>query len=262
VRREERREDGRPWARRPGRAVGTAPVRLSLRELRATLAPAASGPLPAHRGFLALRLSSGRWVPPLAEPSDLVIYVAAGALLRTRAPVVDLLLERDLSEVDLTSDERWKVLSPTPAVIALLPPDALAELGHVPGMMGGLLHAQRRQHERNLELRSIVGIYDVEARIAAFFRHLARHVGRPEGGATRIPLALEQRRVEEILCAGHTQATTAFRSLVRGGVLVHDAGGWLVGSSAPNTSARRSGSPPNPIARERALGLPARTPAA
>jgi hypothetical protein len=38
--------------------------------------------------------------------------------------------------------------------------------------------------------------------------------------------ARKQKRIGEILSAGHTQATMAFRALFAAGVLVHDAAGW------------------------------------
>ena len=50
-------------------------------------------------------------------------------------------------------------------------------------------------------------------------------------GGVRIPLPLEQKRIEEILSAGHTQATMAFRTLFAAGVLVHDAAGWRYDAS-------------------------------
>jgi CRP-like cAMP-binding protein len=88
------------------------------------------------------------------------------------------------------------------------------------------MHALLQQLELELELRAIVGIQRIEHRILAFFGLLARRLGREQAGGIRIPLALEQKRIEEILSAGHTQATTAFRALFAAGVLVHDAAGW------------------------------------
>jgi hypothetical protein len=73
---------------------------------------------------------------------------------------------------------------------------------------------------------AIVGIQRIEHRILGFSGLLARRLGRQQSGGIRIPLALEQKRIEEILSAGHTQATTAFRALFAAGVLVHDAAGW------------------------------------
>jgi hypothetical protein len=61
---------------------------------------------------------------------------------------------------------------------------------------------------------------------------LARRLGEEVPGGVRIPLALKQKRIEEILSAGHTQATMAFRTLFAAGVLVHDAGGWRFDAAA------------------------------
>jgi hypothetical protein len=90
------------------------------------------------------------------------------------------------------------------------------------------MHALLQQIELELELRAIVGIQRIEHRILAFFGLLARRLGRQQSGGIRIPLALalEQKRIEEILSAGHTQATMAVRALFAAGVLVHDAAGW------------------------------------
>jgi CRP-like cAMP-binding protein len=87
------------------------------------------------------------------------------------------------------------------------------------------MHALLQQLELELELRAIVGIQRIEQRILAFFGLLARRLGEEQPGGIRIPLALEQKRIEEILSAGHTQATMAFRALFAAGVLVHDAAG-------------------------------------
>ncbi len=96
----------------------------------------------------------------------------------------------------------------------------------MPGAANALMHALLQQIELELELRAIVGIQRIEHRILAFFGLLARRLGRQQPGGIRIPLALEQKRIEEILSAGHTQATMAFRALFAAGVLVHDAAGW------------------------------------
>jgi hypothetical protein len=212
---EARRDEGRPWAGR------TAPT-----------------------GFVALWLAPGRWMPPAVPHGEGMLSVLAGALICTRGRISDLLLEGDVAEADPASGERWKVLSPSAALIAWLTSATLAE---TPDVSRELVLAQSRQHRRNLELRAIAGIYDVEERISAFFAHLARHIGYPEGDATRIPLALDQRRVERILSAGHTQATTAFRSLVRAGTLARDAHGWLMPCSVPDVPPTETCSAPNTL---------------
>jgi hypothetical protein len=245
---EERRANGRPRAVTPVPTPGRGAVRLSLHDLVVRPVGGAVVPISGQPGFLALWLRPGRWEPPTTPHADFVVSVLAGALMSTRGRIYDLLLEGDLAEVDPASDERWKVLSPSPALIALLTSATLAELSELPDVSRALLLAQNRQHRRNLELRAITGIYDVEERIGAFFAHLARHIGHPEGDATRIPLALDQRRVEKLVSAGHTQATTAFRSLVHAGILARDADGWLMRRSAPNTPPAQTCSAPNPFA--------------
>jgi hypothetical protein len=230
------------------RVLGLRPqaVSLSFDDLRITLAPGTIGPPAGRAGCLALSLSPGRWAPPANVPRNSTLSVVSGALLRTRGDVPDLLLPGDMSEVRSTDGDRWKVLSSSAAaLVVLLTPATVAELAAVPGATQALLRARSRQHERDIELRSIVGIYDIEDRILSFFAHLARHIGEPEGAATRIPLRLEQRRVEEILSAGHTQATTAFRSLFQAGTLVHDATGWLFRGALSNAAEQETCSAPN-----------------
>jgi hypothetical protein len=163
----------------------------------------------------------------MLRESGLLLLVLSGCLLRRRAGDASLFMARDLGHVGAEPDERWRALSSRPVVVAVLNAATIATLARVPGVAQALLHAFRDQHEREVELRSIVGTYDVRDRIVRFFGHLARHVGQPQGSITRIPLLLEQKRIEEILSAGHTQATTAFRSLVRSGALVYDSDGWL-----------------------------------
>jgi hypothetical protein len=222
-------------------------VRLSLEDLPIALVPGVACATPGRTGFLALSLPPGRWSPPVTAHADFTLSLVAGAMLRTSGLSTDVLLPGDMSEVDPAGAERWKVVSTTPALILLLSPTTVAEMAAVPGVTQALLRARSKQHERCIELRSIVGIYDIEDRILSFFAHLARHLGRPEGSATRIPLRLEQRRVEEILSAGHTQATTAFKSLFQSGALIHDAAGWLIACPPPNVPAREMRSAPNTI---------------
>jgi hypothetical protein len=98
------------------------------------------------------------------------------------------------------------------------------------------MHALLRQLELELELRSIVGIQRIEQRIVAFFGLLARRLGEQSTSGIRIPLSLQQKRIEEILSAGHTQATMAFRGLFAAGVLFHDARGWRFDPAASPAS--------------------------
>lgn len=237
----------KPLSMKRAPALRPQTVRLSFDDLRISLAPGTIGPPAVRAGCLALSLSPGRWTPPVTVPRNSTLSVVSGAMLRTRGHLADLLLPGDMSEVRPADVERWKVVSSSAALVVLLTPATVAELAAVPGATQSLLRARSRQHERDVELRSIVGIYDIEDRILAFFAHLARHIGQPEGAATRIPLRLEQRRVEEILSAGHTQATTAFRSLFEAGALIHDAGGWLITCPPSNASSRETGSAPNTI---------------
>jgi hypothetical protein len=220
-------------------------VGLSFDDLQVALAPGTIGPPAVRAGYLAFSLPPGRWRLPATVPRGSTLSVVSGALLRNRGKLADLLLPGDMSEVRPAGVERWKVVSTSAALVVLLTPATVAELAAVPGATQALLRARGRQHERDVELRSIVGIYDIEDRILRFFAHLAQHVGEPEGTATRIPLRLEQRRVEEILSAGHTQATTAFRTLFQAGTLVHDAAGWLIRCELAGMAAQETCSAPN-----------------
>jgi hypothetical protein len=223
----------------PVPGVGTAvigrpsrgPAALSLDNLVAHIAPGAGLKANGTPAF-TLSIRRGKWTPPpMLRESGLLLLVLSGCLLRRRAGDSSLFIARDLGHVGAETDERWRALSSRPVVVAVLNAPTIATLARVPGVAEALLQAFRGQHEREVELRSIVGTYDVRERIVRFFGHLARHVGQPEGPVTRIPLLLEQKRIEEILAAGHTQATTAFRSLVRSGALTHDSDGWLFDAS-------------------------------
>ena len=111
---------------------------------------------------------------------------------------------------------RWRVLTPEPARVILVGPATASALAQIPGAAHALMTALVQQVERERELRAIVGIQRIEDRIVAFFRPAGaprRRVAEDRG--VRIPLALEQKRIEEILSAGHTQATMAFRVAVR-----------------------------------------------
>jgi CRP-like cAMP-binding protein len=190
----------------------------------------------------------------------LVLYLLSGAVLRTRPDVggrrVDLMLARDAIRMDDEDSARWRVLSSEPARVALMTPATVTALAAIPGAAQALMLALLGQIELELELRSIVGIQRIEERIVAFFRLLARRVGQGGAAGVRIPLSLEQKRIEEILSAGHTQATGAFRALFAAGVLVHDSAGWLFvpevwqprRSSVPNFGLASLGSGPNSIA--------------
>jgi hypothetical protein len=221
--------------------------RVPLDELLAVLDPPVVVPAQmSPESLIAVWLAPGRWTPPdLFARRGLVLYMLAGALLRSRAGAVDLLLPGDAIRMDDDDTARWRVLSAEPARAALVGPTTAAALGAIPGAAQALMNTLLRQVERENLLRSIVGIQRIEDRIVAFFNLLARRAGVPITTGVRIPLALEQKRIEEILRAGHTQATMAFRTLFNSGVLVHDAGGWLFTpgawqprSSVPTLSAR------------------------
>jgi hypothetical protein len=201
---------------------------LSLADLAAAIAPGVTLRTATTARSLTLSIPRGRWTPPeaLLRP-ELTLLVLSGCLLYRGPGGADLLFERDIGQLGPSTSERWRGVFHRPTVVAVLTPETIADLARIPGVAQGLLRVAAEQHKREVELRSVVGIYDVRDRIVGFFEHLARHVGRPEGTTTRIPLALEQKRIEEILAAGHTQATTAFRSLVADRALLHDADGWL-----------------------------------
>jgi hypothetical protein len=233
----------RPWH---------GPAALSLDRLVAAIAPGLIAHTATAGRSLTLSIRQGRWTPPVTlQRPDLTLFVLSGCLLRSSPQGADLLLARDIGQVGTDARERWRGLSPRPAVVAVLSAATITDLARIPGLAHALLQASRDQHERDLELRAIVGVYDVRERIARFFAHLGRHVGHPEGAATRIPLRLEQKRIEEILFAGHTQATTAFRSLVRAGALTHDADGWLFNAEAARSCEHRR---PRPLVNANEFG--------
>jgi hypothetical protein len=224
------------------RRLWCGPAVLSLDALVAAIAPGVRPRTGIMARSLTVSIRQGRWTPPVAlRRPDLMLFVLSGGLLHRRPAGADLLIARDLGQLAADPSERWRALSPRTTVVAVLTAATIADLVRVPGVAQALLQASRGQHERALELRSIVGIYDVRERIVRFFGHLARHVGQPEGTFIRIPLALEQKRIEEILAAGHTQATTAFRSLFRAGALAHDADGWLFDANADYKGRQRRG---------------------
>jgi hypothetical protein len=221
-------------------------VRAPLDDLLTVLG--VDGSAPPGEGMLTAWLVPGDWEPPvMLARRGVVLFLLSGALLRTRHPRrVDLLLAGDAIRMDGNALAAWRVLSEQPALLAVVAPSTVTALAAVPGATHALMHALLRQIELELELRAIVGIQRIEQRIVGFFELLARRLGEEVPGGIRIPLALKQKRIEEILSAGHTQATMAFRALFAAGVLSHDARGWRFDpSSVPNLSARRSGSAPN-----------------
>ena len=160
----------------------------------------------------------------------LVLYLLSGAVLRSRPDVGG----RRVADARRRRDPDGRrgpgaLAGPVLGARARRAGDAgdREALAAIPGAAQALMLALLEQVELELELRSIVGIQRIEERIVAFFRLLARRVGQEASPGVRIPLALEQKRIEEILSAGHTQATMAFRALFGDGVLVHDAAGWL-----------------------------------
>jgi hypothetical protein len=206
---------------------------LTLGVLLAALDPKLAVPPQLPESLIAVWVQPGRWNPPeLFARRGLMLYPLSGAVLRSRPAGVDLLLAGDAVRLDVEGPVRWRVLSHEPAQVALIGPATIAALAGIPGAAHALLNAMLRQVELEHELRAIVGIQRIEERIVAFFTLLARRVGLPAPGGVRIPLALEQKRIEELLSAGHTQATMAFRTLFGAGVLVHDAGGWLFAADA------------------------------
>lgn len=147
-------------AGRTARAAYPHPVRLSLQDLPVTVPPSTAAATPRGPGFLALSLPPGRWAPPVTAHRELTLSLVSGVTLRTSGRLTDLLLPGDMSEIDPVATERWRVLSPDGAVILFLSPATVADMAAVPGVTHALLRARSRQHERCLELRSIVGTYD------------------------------------------------------------------------------------------------------
>ena len=183
-------------------------------------------PAPRREALLTVWLAPGPWQPPVTlTRRGVVLFVLSGALLRSRGSV-DLLLAGDAIRMNGEDGALWRVLPAQPVRVAIIGPHTVKALAGVPGAANALMHALLHQLELELELRAVVGIQRIEHRILAFFGLLARRLGREQPGGIRIPLALEQKRIEEILSAGHTQATMAFRALFTAGVLVHDAAGW------------------------------------
>jgi hypothetical protein len=261
VRSESRRDSTKASLDRRGGAPRPRLVQLSLDVLLAPIESSVHHDRPGADAWPALRLPSGRWTPaPALYRTDLSLLVVSGALLRHAPLDTEVLLPGDLSRPGFATVERWRVLSDAPALVGVLNATTVAALAAIPGVAHALLLAVRNQHERGLQLRTIASRYDVRERIVRFFSHLASRVGRPEGDGIRIALALEQRRIEEIVGAGHTQASTSFRALLDDGVLVRDAQGWrffearwsparvMRRSSVPNGLRGAGSSVPNSIA--------------
>jgi hypothetical protein len=227
VRGENRRDSTRASQDRRVGAAKPRLVQLSLDVLLAAIASSVHPDRPGPNGWPALWLPPGRWTPaPTLYRTDLSLLVVSGALLRHTPLETEVLLPGDLSRPSFATAERWRVVSDAPALVGVLNANTVAALAAIPGVAHALLLAVRDQHERELQLRTIASRYDVRERIVRFFSHLASRVGRPEGDGIRIALALEQRRIEEIVGAGHTQGSTSFRALLDEGVLVRDAQGW------------------------------------
>jgi hypothetical protein len=226
--------------------------RVPTQELVSLLDPHVLAPPELHESVIAVALEPGRWTPPdLFIRRGLVLFLVEGALMRRYRGSVDIALRGDAIPM---ADESacWRVLTAGPARVILVGPATTGTLGQIPGGAHALMTALVQQVERERELRSVVGIQRIEDRIVAFFSLLARRVGLQADRGVRIPLELEQKRIEEILSAGHTQATMAFRTLFASGVLVHDAAGWLYRSesrvprsSVPNLRLDAIGAGPN-----------------
>jgi hypothetical protein len=243
------RQDGRPWHDQPWAQPGVE--RVPAQELVSLLDPHVIAPPHLHEPVIAAALPPGRWTPPdLFVRRGLVLFLVDGALLRRHGGGGDLAFRGDAIPM---ADEsaRWRVLTPAPSRVILVGPATASALGQIPGASHALMTALVQQVERERELRAIVGIQRIEDRIAAFFSMLARRIGVDGDDGVRIPLALEQKRIEEILSAGHTQATMAFRALFASGALVHDAAGWVFRpadrSSVPNRALGVIGAGPNSI---------------
>ena len=213
--------------RRPWRDV----ERVPLGELLGALCVEEAAP--GGEALVTVWLAPGPWQPPgTLKRRGVVLFVLSGALLRSRRDAaerrVELLLAGDAIRMNGDDGALWRILPAQPVRLAVIGPRTVKALAGVPTAANALMHAllQQLELELELELRAVVGIQRIEQRILAFFGLLARRLGQQQPGGIRIPLALEQKRIEEILSAGHTQATMAFRALFAAGVLVHDAAGW------------------------------------
>lgn len=201
-------------------------------------------------------LPSGSWDPHARSlpEAELGLLVLQGLLIR-QVEVPDarcgellgpgaLLRPWDDSATDapMRRDVTWHVVEPTR--VAVLDRHFLRIAAHWPALVTALVgRAVERAHDLAL-MMSIQSLKRVDARLLAFFWHLADRYGKVTADGVLVPLALTHRQLALLVGAQRPSVTSALGTLAERDLLRRDAQGhWLLsGEQHGDSTGAASGS--------------------
>lgn len=184
-------------------------------------------------------LPPGSWDPTAGPTAEVGLLVLRGLLIReVRVPEArcgELIgpgtllrpLDDSIVEATMRHDVVWHVVEPVR--LALLDQHFLRVAAHWPALTTALVaRATERAHDLAV-MMSIHSLKRVDARLLAFFWHLADRHGKVTADGVLIPLPLTHRQMALVIGAQRPSVTSALGQLTKRGVLRRDAAGrWLL----------------------------------
>jgi CRP-like cAMP-binding protein len=201
-------------------------------------------------------LPGGAW-DPLARPmpeAELGLLVLQGLLIREvevpEARCGELLgpgallrpWDDQAPDAPMRRDVTWQVVEPTR--LAVLDRHFLRVVAHWPALVTALVaRATERAHDLAV-MMSVQSLKRVDARLLAFFWHLADRYGKVTAEGVLVPLALTHRQLALLVGAQRPSVTSALGALAERDLLRRDAHGhWLLaGEHYADGIATRGGS--------------------
>jgi len=194
-----------------------------------------------HAVAAVLELPSGDWYPEEEDASDaeLGLLVLEGLLIRDVA-IADArcgeligpgMLLRPLDnrggDAPMRHEVGWRVVEPTR--LAVLDRRFIRVAAHWPALMTALVaRVTERAHDLGVTV-SIHSLKRVDARLLAFFWHLADRFGKVTAEGVMVPLPLTHRQLALLVGAQRPSVTSALGGLAERGLLRRDErGNWLL----------------------------------
>jgi len=207
--------------------------------LRSTLSEPDRSRARQHAVAAIADLPSGTWDPAEGPSAEVGLLVLRGLLIREvqvpEARCGELIgpgtllrpLDDTAAGASMRHDVVWHVVEP--ARLALLDQHFLRVAAHWPALTTALVaRATERAHDLAV-MMSIHSLKRVDARLLAFFWHLADRHGKVTSDGVLIPLPLTHRQLALVVGAQRPSVTSALGQLADRGVVHRDAAGrWVL----------------------------------
>ena len=217
----------------PDLAIGLQGSRRSLARRRAVAPVARLDPGPVD--FIAAYGSASGWLGLLVLDGLILEHTTVLGRSRTQVLVAgDVFCPWEIGDdCTLIASTVWFELL-TQSRVALLDADFAERVGPWPEIASALVgRADRRAHGHAVS-RGLADYPRVDVRIVSLLWELAEKAGVAVADETVVlPLPLTHRTIAMIVGCERTSVTSALGSLSRDGLVLHDAGGWILHGSLP-----------------------------